>query len=479
MRLSPSLFSRRPLLRWILGVCFAVSTAVAESAGPAGSREVEELLAPLTPGAILAGPALSRTGAPPIRVFLEVVECSLPQRRMLARVRNAGGWHEFRTVTGSWHGEPVDGALELAFQEGSDGDVLDGGPLLSSLGQYGIVGKLMRGGRYEATVDEYRLPLSLLSAAEAAVLRQRQALRSQQLVSPFQPGTVYREHVEGRSADTEAVQIRFTELNLANLLVAAILEVPGQAGQRALSGYIIDNSFRDGGRPLRLRLDPIDAVPGAPYNSVLVSPFTTQFSFTTEGGVLVGETTHRSLRLQRIGGPTEPVPLETFLRDPEREAVGLARGERPPDCPAGRGLYAFVDGSWHRLPNSGGHAVAVGPPERRQIELRFTATEPLPRLPRHGALLRFRGRAHPLPPTVPAGHAVAEAARTFRGVDGTRRVPLTQFFPGALSFAPDRMLPLAQEWLEEDVLELVPPAGLQPANYVVSVSDESFEFRVD
>ncbi|PTY08764.1 hypothetical protein DB347_04110 [Opitutaceae bacterium EW11] len=450
------------------------------------NTELTAFLSPLKPGTFFVGQVFPDNGGQPGAVILEIVSLNRGARKLVARFRNDGGWLDTRSVVGTWPEKPSSDSLAIQLQSTEPNDwIVHGGPILGYTGALEFNGQIAADGTFTAAGCKLRIQMMPMSESGLAKFRAICVAYRQKLLTPTQPGIVYRGEARARTgSDSCPIQIRFTEQDPGRMSVAAILESPtGAAFSRALRGNLIENSHRAENRPIRLTLFPIDSVRSAPANSIFAYARDLAMELSVEGDTLSGKDENFVYRLTRVSPEPRPVP-ESAIPDTPPTIVALPPGAKEPPFPRRPGLYALVEGKWLPLPRNQARKVeyeetkpadvASGKP---MVEVVFTGTDPRPVLPRDSVRLAYRGAPPAQPEGVPDNFPVAEASRSFLTVDGIRHAPLDAILSDVYGFAPINTVPLLSEWKEKDLL-VIHTRDLVPSTYAVAIGSECYEYEV-
>jgi hypothetical protein len=323
----------------------------------------------LRTGTVFTGTASGSTTGGVIRIALEIT--SAGSNHVTALLRNDGGWSDTRLFQGDWLVAPDAGTCTLMLRTGRDDRITGAGPLLEDARDISVTLQVRPDGSASGVPDNWQL--RRIDATEVAAVRAGFSRLVVPALAATKAGLVYRGTItsQGRPSN-EVLMLRFTAQEPDGTGVDASLQSATVAAWvRPFRGSIIDNTYRAGSTPIRLRSLDADRIAQAPTWSMLfLAPGNNSVALNlrVDGTRLIGQDDHFTYVFEPADpgwAPPAPStsPVVAGVGDPGPTSTRPATTPAPagralPPFPGNVGAYVLSDdGQWVPLPRNNGHIV--------------------------------------------------------------------------------------------------------------------------
>ena len=373
----------------------AAATALADELTREREQRAKAIGQLLGRGTVFGGTVTTRSET--ARVALEIME-STAAHRVVALLRNDGGWTDTRRFQGEWalDAEAEAGVVTLRTQ--NDEAIGRGGPLLETSGTWSVVLQVHTDGTATDSRGEWQL--HRLDAAETAALKADFTHAVTQALDATKAGFVYRgTSTSAKDGTIESLYLRFVEQTPDGVTLRATLESATIAGRsRPFRGNVVGNTYRAGRNPIRLRSPDSDRSRVADAKSPLGLNTTNDslgLALRVDGTRLVGEDDRFVYQFERApegaaapAAQTSDQGLGADVRTKDqgpgtnvmtkdqgpgtRDSAAAVAAARPlfgsadveqiivrslKNFAAQPGAYVFFEGGWVPLPKNNGRAV--------------------------------------------------------------------------------------------------------------------------
>ncbi|MCD8481705.1 MAG: hypothetical protein LR015_02895 [Verrucomicrobia bacterium] len=218
-------------------------------------------------------------------VILQIDTVEADGKRVIASMRQEGGWSDFRVWSGVVLTRDDAAEVSLLLQSPAQNRLQGAGSLIGMNASLEFLLK-QSDNQWVSANNRWRVELSQLSPEEAADLKDRLQEPAKALSELFAKDSIFTgEVLATEGMQRNAVSLEVTQLLIDGTVVMRLSDREHPAWSRQIKATLDANHLRNSGKPLTLRLDGTDFVPGSPQNSL----FATRRSLTLTLGTNVGD----------------------------------------------------------------------------------------------------------------------------------------------------------------------------------------------
>jgi hypothetical protein len=223
----------------------------------------------LRSGTLLMGTASGTTTSGAIRITLEIASSSAGSSHLTALLRNDGGWADTRLFQGEWSVPSDSDTCTIMLRSGRDDRITSAGPLLEDNREVAVTLQVRPDGTASGVPDNWQL--RRVDAADITAVKAGFSRAIGPALAATKPGLLYRGTVTSQVRGTnETLVLRFTAQDPDGVRVEASLESMTVASwARVFRGSVVDNTYRAGSTPIRLRSLDSARIAQAPTTSML------------------------------------------------------------------------------------------------------------------------------------------------------------------------------------------------------------------
>jgi len=271
----------------------AFSRRLSASGARAGEEHADEaaarrraFLGMIACGRFLEGTAIEEGGFRAIPLYLEFI--ADPDAGVTrALLRNDGGWLDARAFQGSWTADDAFSAPVLSLDSQPEQAIRGGGSIVETTQPWSIELSPDGRGGLSGKTGSYTYTFRPLDARRASAVETRLEAELNAASAATAGGSVYIGTATSGDGRAETLLLRFSAQQ--GLDVSATLESTSQPWRRQMSGTLMANARRSGGRPIRLSSAADAAAHDAPAQSALGDADDVDLALGVADGGLSGE----------------------------------------------------------------------------------------------------------------------------------------------------------------------------------------------